>query len=898
MIREWIRRWRTRSRRERDLDDELRFHVESQIRDLIDEGVPEPEARRRALAAFGSIDAAKTATRSALPWSWIADAMADSRLALRTIRRQPAFAVVAVLTLTLGIGANSAIFSVVNAVLLKPLPVRNPHRLVLFSSDVSQGTVSGDFPQGLWTVFSTDVYEYLKSRSLPTESIAAVESGDFRGPVRLPGESAATSGIAEIKFVSGNYFQVLGAAAAAGRALQEDDDRPAAPRVAVVSDPFWRARLHGDASAVGQTVDIDGQPTTIVGVMPRGFFGERVRRAPDMWVPLTMRDAAIRARPDYYWLTLIGRLPAGESLRHAEAATSDALRSYLIQQTASDTRANVRAGVERVRLEFADGSRGISVSREQNRRLLVLLLAAVGLVLLIAAANVGTLFLTRAASREREIAVRRALGASSGRLARQWLTESTLLGFAGGLGGVVVAAWLAPVLLPRFMSSSAPVAAELDGMVIAFSLVITVLACTLFGLSPALQASRVNPVFALRLVGRARRRHRVIGLAEPFVVVQIALSVIVVLVAALMVRTLLNLERAPLGFDRDNVLLVQINPRPAQYTVATVPDLYARLEQRLSRVPGVAGVSYARYSPFSGSNSSNTPDVEGYTRAAGELARVETVLVGPKYPETIGMPIVEGRSVGPEDTTTATRVAMVNEAFVRRFSSGSSVLGRHVTLRNGTYAIVGVLRDAQFHTARQPAGAMLFLPILQETSAMALDCELEVRTHGDAGAIAQGVRTAIGDVDGRVAIGRTRTLRDQVLVAFAAEQTAATFISVFALLALTVASVGVYGVVSQGLANRTGEIGVRLALGASRGHITWIVVRGTVWRVAVGVLAGGIAAQAAGRALASQLFGVTTADVASLAATAAVLSATAALAIVRPLRTALRIDPAVSLRSE
>jgi predicted permease len=400
------------------------------------------------------------------------------------------------------------------------------------------------------------------------------------------------------------------------------------------------------------------------------------------------------------------------------------------------------------------------------------------------------------------------------------------------------------------------------------------------------------------LVARASRRHRVIGLAEPFVVVHFALSVIVVLVAALLVRTLVNLERAPLGFDRDNVLLVQINPRPAQYTVATVPDLYARLEQRLSRVPGVAGVSYARYSPFSGSNSTNTPDVEGYTQIPGQLARVETVLVGPKYPETIGMPIVEGRSVGPQDTATATHVAMVNEAFVRRFSDGWSVLGRHVSLRNGTYAIVGVLRDAQFHTARESAHAMLFLPILQETSAMALDCEFEVRTHGEASTITEAVRAAIGDVDSRVAIGRTRTLRDQVMSVFAAERTAATFISVFALLALTVASVGVYGVVSQGLANRTGEIGVRLALGASRANITWIVVRGTVWRVAIGVLTGAIAAQAAGRALASQLFGVTTADAFSLAVTTAVLGATAALAIVRPLRAALRIEPAVSLRSE
>jgi predicted permease len=898
MMPAWLRLWRPRARRERDLDDELQFHVDSQIRDLIAEGVPELEARRRALAAFGSVDAAKGAARAVMPWSWIADLANDGRQAHPTIRRQPGFACVAVLTLALGIGANSAIFSVVNAVLLKPLPVRDPHQLVLFSGDVSQGTVSGDFPEGTWSLFSTDIYEFLKARPLPTESIAAVESGDFRGPVRLPGEPAETSSVATIKFVSGNYFQVLGAPAATGRSLREDDDLAGAPQVAVVSDRFWRNRLHGAPTALGQVLVIDGAATTVVGIMPPAFFGERVRQAPDIWIPLIRRDAAVRDRTDYYWLTLIGRLRPGETLRHAEAATTEALRVYLSQQTGADPRDDIRARIERVGLQFADGSRGISLSREQNKRLLGLLLAAVGLVLLIASANVGTLFLTRAASREREIAVRRALGASGGRLARQWLTESTLLGLLGGIAGLIVAAWLAPVLLPRFMPASTPIAANIDGRVFAFGMATTLLACTLFGLSPALQASRTNPVFALRLVGRAARRRRVIGLAEPFVVVQIALSVVVVLVAALLVRTLANLERAPLGFDRTNVLLVSINPRPAHYTAATAPDLYTRLEQHLSRVPGVAAVSYARYSPFSGSNSSNTPDVEGYTPPPGLPARTETVLVGPNYPATIGMPVVQGRSIAREDTNTTTRVAMVNEAFVRHFSGGSSLLGRHVTLQSGTYAIVGVLRDAQFHSARASAGPMLFLPMQQETSAMALDCELEVRTHGDANAIAGAVRTAIGDVDGRVAIGRTRTLGDQVSAAFAAEQTAATFIAVFAMLALTVASIGVYGVVSQGLASRTSELGVRVALGASRAHITWLVIRGTVWRVIIGLALGAISAQAASRALAGQLFGVTTADMGSLAATAVILASTAALAVLRPLRIALRIDPSVSLRAE
>jgi len=894
----WLTRWFRRDRLDRDIDEELGFHLEAATRDRIAQGISPAEARRQALAEFGGTQPIKEATRDARGGRWLGDVVMDVRYGLRALRNQPGFAVVAVLTLTLGIGANTAIFSVVNAIVLRPLPVSTPERLVLFSDDVSQGTVSGSpFPEDTWTHFSTEVYEFLRSELQPIVLVAAFESGDYRGSLRLPGRSDEANQQAETKFVSGNYFDVMGATPALGRTMKADDDRPDAPRVAVASDRFWRSRLGADPLAVGRTVTIDNTPITIVGVMPRTFFGERVRHAPDLWVPISTRDAAVRDRHDYYWLSLIGRLQDRQTIRSAESATTEALRQFLTAQTASPASVALRRRINNVHVEMVSGAHGISEVRQDNSRLLMLLLASVGVILLTACANVGTLFLARGIARERETAVRRALGASRARLVRQWLTESTLVGGTGALCGIGLSAFVSPALLSKFVPSSVPIAATIDWTVLAFTVGITLVACLLFGLAPSLQATRVDPIGSLRLTGRGTTRRRLFGIAEPFVVAQIALSLVLVIAATLFVRTLVNLEREPLGFDQDHVLLAAINPRTAGYKTAEVGALYRRIYDRVRMLPGVESATFARYSPFSGSSSTFGSKVEGYDPPSGERVRLEQIPVGPDYPQTLGMPLVEGRAIGIDDGAGAPLVAMVNEAFVTRFFPSRSPLGHHFETSD-TYEIVGVVKDAQYHGARDPIKPTVFVPMLQEKTARALDCEIELRTHDDAAALAALARKEIAAVDARVTITRTRTLREQVLLTFGAERTAAGFIVSFAAIALLVASIGLYGTVSHGLARRTNEIGVRMALGADRADVLRLVARETVVRLAAGLLIGVALSQAAGQALASQLFGVTHHDLLSLGLAAVVLTAVVALATLRPTLRVLRIDPVRALRTE
>jgi predicted permease len=386
-------------------------------------------------------------------------------------------------------------------------------------------------------------------------------------------------------------------------------------------------------------------------------------------------------------------------------------------------------------------------------------------------------------------------------------------------------------------------------------------------------------------------------MAEPFVVAQIALSLVLVITATLLVRTLLNLERAPFGFEQDHVVLAAINPRTAGYRKDDVGALYRRIYDRAVTLPGVERVTFARFGPFGGWTSTFRSTVEGYEPRAGETIQLHTVQVGPNYPQTLGMEIVQGRAITFADDLSAPAVAMVNEAFVARFFPSRSPLGRHFTNRT-SYEIVGVVKDAQFHTAREPIPPTVFIPMLQEVSGMALDCELEVRTRGDAAPLVNVVRQAIGGVDARVTVFRTRTLREQVLSTFGPDRAAAGFIVLFAGVALLVASIGLYGTVSHGLAKRTNEIGVRLALGAGRADVLWLVGRETVIRLTAGLALGLALSWGTSRILASQLFGVTSHDAWSLAIAALLLAAVVSLATVQPMVRALRIDPAVALRAE
>lgn len=900
----WLTRLFRRARLDRDLDDELQFHVEAHARDLVAQGVSPEEARRRALAAFGGIEPIRERARDTRGTRWLVDLAADVRYAVRALRRNPGFATVAVLTLTLGIGANTAIFSLVNAVLLRPLPVQDPGRLVLFNGDVGSGTqTSLPFPDGTWTLFSTETYRFLASQSLPFDGIAAFESGDFRESLAESAAPGTTPGTVTIKFVSGNYFQVMGAAATRGRVLEAGDDRPGAPLVAVVSDRFWRNHFGADPGAIGRTVTFDSvsgrQVVAVAGIMPAEFFGERVQaHAPDLWMAISQRDAAIRDRTDYYWLSLIGRLAPGQNLATAQTQTIAALRQFLASQAGTAASAETSKRVASVRIDMVDGSRGISNARAANGRLLGLLLSAVGVILLIACANVGTLLLARASSRRREIAVRRALGAGRARLIRQWLTESLVVGTAGALGGVALAWYAGPVLLLGVLRISGDhIRATIDPTVLLFTTGATLVACLLFGLAPALQAGRVDPMGSLR-VSRGARRPRLLGVSDPFLVAQIALALVLVVGASLLVRTLVNLQSTPFGFDQDNVLFVSINPRPVGLGPKMVGTLYQRISDRIGAIPGVEHVTFARFSPFGGHASRFTSTIEGYEPQAGETVRLFTVQVGPDYPVTMGMPLRKGRAIGPRDVQGTPDVAMVNEAFQKRYMPGAEPVGRHFSYNNRQFEIVGVIADAQFQNAREPLIPMAFVAMLQETTGMALDCEIEVRTRGGAAAMIPAVRDGIASVDSRVRILNADTFQGQVRSQFGPERTAAGFIVAFAIAALLVASIGLYGVVSYGLARRTNEIAVRIALGAGHGDVVRLVTRETLVRLIAGLVIGLALAELASSLIAAQLFGVTPRDPISLVTAIGILTLVCALAVVRPLVRALKIDPVVALRQE
>ena len=834
----------------------------------------------------------------------------DLRFGARLLVQNPAFTAVAALTLALGIGANTAIFTIFDALLLESLPVRDPGRLVLFNSAPGEGTSMGDPPGGRWRLFSYDVYQVLRKQPLPYESLAAFRSGEAPVSVRLAGEAAGAGPAqrAQAHLVGGTYFTVLGVPAALGRTFSENDDRTNAAPVAVISDGFWKTRLHSDPSSVGQIAILNGTAFTIVGVTPPEFFGERVRRPADFWVPLAFQPQ-IELRPsflerkDTYWLNIIGRLPAGVTRAQAQIATTTALRQVLKNAEGEKLTPERERQIHESRVELDDGAAGISGLRQMYSQPLRILLGVVLLVLLIACANVGNLLLARAAARQGEISVRMALGATKARLVRQLLTESLLLAALGAAGGVVLARWVVRALLALVVSPTAPVHATLNGPVLAFTIAIAVAAGILFGLAPAIRAGRVDLVTAMksgtRGIAASRRR---LGASELLVAAQIAVSLVLLVGAGLFARSLINLQQQPLGFDRDHVLLARLNPRLAGYKPADAGVLYRKLYDRLSALPGAGSATLASYSPFSGSTSKSSAVIEGYTPKPNEHVDFENIYVGPSYGETLGIPLVAGRAIGPQDGAGAPLVAMVNEAFARHYFPSAGAVGHRFRFdneaRGASFEIVGVLKDARYHDAKDAVEPIAYLALLQDATQFALSAEVALRTAGQPASAANELRHAITEVDRNLPVNDPRPLAEQVASNFDTERLAARLVSVFGVLALVLACVGLYGVVSQAVARRTSEIGVRMALGAERRDVLWLILRDTLALVAIGLAVGVPAAFGATRLVRSQLFGLGAADPASFTIAVVVLTAVAGLAGLFPARRASRVDPMVALRYE
>jgi predicted permease len=881
----------------RELDAELRQYLEASIEEKLRSGLPLDEATRLARAEMGSFAALKERTRD-VGWETSVETLwRDLRYAGRTLRKSPAFSVVVILTLALGIGANSAIFTIVNAVMLRPLPVPRAHELI---------SLSTVYPNSAEPIFSYPAYQRFAGEAASIGAVVAASS------VRR--EAFVFEGTPEpidYKWISGNYFTALEVPAVVGRTVLPSDDRlPGAEPIAVLSHAYWTRRFAGDPSVVGRTFRFRTQPFTIVGVAPRGFFSETGGEAPDVWLPMTaQRDAPAWLWQGHSttWLGLMVRVRSDVSREQARVVL-ESIYGRVCDEVAGGTEsAEFRASTLASRLGIEDATAGSSRLRGQLSTPLTILMALVALVLLITCANVANLMLARSESRRRETAVCLAIGAGRMRVVRQALAEALVLACLGGVAGLLLAYQIGSVLSALAagqLNLSLDVAPDLR--VLAFTMTVSVVTAFVSGIAPALRAGRVDPLPALKSgtgPGHAGSRVR---LRRTLVVVQIAVALVLLVSAGLFARSLARLQHIDTGFTPESVLLFDVAPPSSErpLSVEEREAMYASLVARAAAIPGVHAASASVSGLFTRSQWRNAITVEGFVPPPGVVARSFANAVSTDYFDVMRIRVLQGRAFAGTDRLSAPRVAIVNQTFARQFLAGANAVGGRVGLcsstpcgvpRAGMMQIVGVVDDAKYYALREEPRPMLFLPVAQYEQNPR---EIEVRTAADPAAIAATLHRELSAVDGRLAIVAMRTLRAQVDASILPERLVSRLSLVFGVLALVLAAVGLYGVVAYVTAQRTGEIGIRIALGAGSSEVRRLVLHDTLRLVIIGVIFGLPLALAAARLLSSQLYEIGPADPVAVVVGLAALTLTALAAGYLPARRAVRVDPLAALRAE
>jgi predicted permease len=844
----------------------------------------------------------------------------ELRYALRQFWAARVFTVTTVLTLALGIGGTTAIFTLIHAIMLRSLPVSDPSLLYRIG-DGSNCCVQGG-PQDRWGMFSFPLFERLKAEMPEFEEVTAFQAGSARFSVRRQGVDTTARPLRG-EFVTGNYFSTLGVRALTGRALTPDDDTPAAQPAVVLSHHVWQATYGGDPSIVGDTLNVEGHPFTVVGVTPPGFFGATLRPdPPDVWIPIQKEplisgDSSLLRQSIAAWLRVIGRLRPGATADGVGPRLTGVLHQWI--QHDSGYPANWMPGIikelPRQVISVVPAGAGVAIMKEQYGRSLQILLGVCGLVLLIACANVANLLLARAMARRGQTAVRLAIGASRRRIVVQALVESTLLAVAGGIAGLLVAVGTARLLLALAFAGAAvlPIETHPSPLVLAFAFTLALVTGVLFGAAPAWFATRTDPIDALRGAGRATGDHSSIA-RRTLVVVQATISVVLVAGSMMLARSLSNLENQDLGFERDGRVLVAVNRPPAAYTPEKLGALYREVEARLNRMPGVRGAGLALYNPLT-DNWGEGVLISGHPHPApGDQIGSSWDRVSANYLQDLGVRLVRGRYFTPADNATSELVAVVNEAFVRRFFKNDEDpldrrFGLNLPENVNTFRIVGIVRDAKFagFALNQPARPMFFVPLAQTVDyANPMMKRVEVQSHFvrglllvtdvPPGTLEPQVKRALAEVDPNLTVTSVRTLQQQIDRSFDQERAVTSLATLFGVVALVLAAVGLYGVTAYSVAQRTNEIGIRMALGADRGKVVGMVLHGAFRRVLIGLALGIPLAVGAGYLLSAQLYGVQFWDPLALGVAALALAICASLAAVIPARRAASISPTDALR--
>jgi predicted permease len=916
--------WARIQQEEERLRMEIEEHIALQTSENLRAGLSPEEARRRAVLKFGAVESIRESYRDQKGLPFMETLLQDIRHALLRLWKAPAFAITTILTLALGIGATTSIFTLVHAVLLKSLSVANPDQLYRLGKETHCCDYSGYGQEKEFSIVSYDLYKYFQDNTKGFAELAAFQAGQSLFGVRRAGRSeAAQSDPGE--FVSGNYFTMFGIKAYAGRLLTASDDQPGASPVAVMSYRLWQQRYGSDPSVIGSVFNLDDKPFTVVGVSSPGFYGDTLRSAPpDLFLPLATEplmqgNTARRNRPADHWLDLIGRVQQRATPGSVEAQMRVELKQWLRSHW-SEMDDNARANVPNQTLYLSPGGAGITSMREQYEHWLQILMLVSGFVLLIVCANVANLMLVRGMERRQQTSLSMALGARASRLVREALTESLLLSLLGGAAGLGIAFSGTRLILhfafppvPGF--AGVPIDASPSMPVLLFTFAVSLITGIAFGIAPAWMATRVDPIEALRGANRSTTRTGSLP-RRTLVVFQAALSLVLLSASGLLTAALHNLEDQNFGFQQDRRTIVSIDPLLAGYRAEQLTPLYQRLHDSLSSISGVSAVALCLYSPQSGDSWNASIWVDGHPAPGprdDDSASWARVTVG--YFDAIGDPIIRGRAISEQDTETSQHVAVINEAFARRFFRNEDPLGKHFGREEKgsgrQFEVVGIARDARHLTydLDKPVGPFFFLPEAQLTIfPTPANTQRDLISHflhdiiivtrpGASLPIAQ-VRRAIASVDSNLPVISIRSLKEQVASQFGQQRLIAQLTSFFGVLSLVLASIGLYGVTAYNAGRRVSEIGVRMALGANRRQVVVLVLRGAFALIVLGLVLGLPLTFAAGQFLGSQLYGMNPYDPAVTAVAVLALASAALAASLIPAFRASLISPLEALRAE